>query len=323
MADRDALMQSLRGRVIPAVLTPMTADATPHWADFDRYAEYIVGAPIGGVAVWAHTGRGLFLTEDDRRLLLTRWRASTDRPVIAGVGVPIGSDAVHDPDASCAATLRMADTAAELGADALMIYPPAVLRDRPDDDRLLDLHLRAAERTGLPIVGFHLHGEAGGYDYGTELQDALNAQSSVIGVKAATLDRAIACQQTLRISATHGKLAITGEDRMFGPSLMWGADCALIGIAAAAANLSIDVVDAWQAGDYGRFVSASRRLDRFAEATFCAPIEGYIRRMMAAAQFDGALSDDGANDPFGPKLERGELTAVNDVLRSLHATAGA
>jgi 4-hydroxy-tetrahydrodipicolinate synthase len=319
-ASHAALMAQLRGRVMPAVLTPLRANGSPHWPDFERYAEYVLAAAIGGIAVWAHTGRGLYLTEADRRQVLRRWRAAADLPIIAGAGVPVGADAGRSVEGATRATVAMAEAAADLGADAVMIYPPAAYRAARDrEERLLELHTTVADRVGLPALAFHLHGEAGGYAYPPHLLADLLADPRVIGVKAATLDSAMACQETLRLSADAGKLAVTGEDRMFGPSLMWGADCALVGIAAAVPGLTVDVLDAWTAADYERFVSASQRLDRFAEVTFRDPIEGYVGRMMEVARYDGALSDDGAHDPFGPPLSATDLSQVAAVVRALPA----
>ena len=43
---------------------------------------------------------------------------------------------------------------------------------------------------------------------------------------------------------------------MFGPSLMWGAEAALVGLAAAAVPVTAQVLDAYARGDHARFVQA-------------------------------------------------------------------
>src|SRR5690606_41103122 len=127
-------------------------------------------------------------------------------------------------------------------------------------------------------------------------------------------DRSIACQDTIgQITATSDRLALTGEDRMYGPSLLWGADSALVGIAAARTELSRSPMDSWFAGDLKSFVAASAALDRFAAATFRAPIEGYVQRMFWAAVGEGIIPEHAAHDPFGPALpstERRDVEAV-------------
>ncbi|TCP54005.1 4-hydroxy-tetrahydrodipicolinate synthase [Tamaricihabitans halophyticus] len=295
-AATKALIDKLRHGLVPAALTPMDSHGQVDVHALEEYAIALTGAGIAGVAVWAHTGRGLYLTEADRLRVLDTFRQASKRPVIAGAGVPVGATDSYE-----LATLRMAERAAAHGADALMVYPPAALRDVPQREAdLLKLHCRVAE-LGLPIIGFYLHDAAGGYEYPQSLVDELLTIPELAGIKVATLDRAIGSQDTLqRIRAVSDRLAITGEDRMFGPSLMWGGDCALVGIAAARVELSRALLEYWFAGDYPAFHAASTRLDEFAARTFRAPIEGYVQLMFDAAVQDGLIPEQAAHDPYGP-----------------------
>ena len=105
---------------------------------------------------------------------------------------------------------------------------------------------------------------------------------------------------------------------MYGPSFMWGADTALVGIASAQVELSAAVLRAWTAGDHAGFLTASDRLDRFAAATFYAPIEGYVQRMLWAAEWEGLVPAAAAHDPYGPALPQGERDLVIRCLEGLH-----
>lgn len=311
VAEKPALADRLRGGLLPAALTPMHPDGTISLADLERYAAAITG--YAGVAVWAHTGRGPYLTSDQRATVLRTFRAATDGPIVAGVA-PSATAPADDPAPQM---LRMAGLAAELGADAVMVFPPPAYADVPDREaRLRELHERIAEQTGLPMVLFLLHAEAGGYPYPLSLLRDLFSIPQVLGIKLATLDSAMSCQDVIRLLRAEfpGRLAITGEDRMFGPSLMWGADAALVGIAAAAGGLSARLLSTWY-GDRTEFIEASAAMDDFAYATFTAPMEGYVQRMMWAAEYEGLISSDAAHDPFGPKLpatERDRVRAACD-----------
>jgi 4-hydroxy-tetrahydrodipicolinate synthase len=313
------LVEHLRGTLLPAVVTPMNAEGVIAYDALAAYAGQIAAGPIGGVAVWAHTGRGLYLSFADRSKVLETWRQATDLPIVAGVGVP-RSESAHTLQEAADATVGMALQAAAGGADAVMVYPLAALGALPDGHaQAVALHERVAAESGLPLVGFYLHGEAGGYPYPPSLIRDLLGLPSMLGVKTATLDRAIGCQDALWAGRRTGKLLITGEDRMFGPSFMWGADTALVGIAAAQVELSAAVLRAWTAGDHTAFLKASDRLDRFAAATFYAPIEGYVQRMLWAAVWEGLIPSDAAHDPYGPELPAGERELV---IRCLDDLAG-
>ncbi|MFD3357813.1 dihydrodipicolinate synthase family protein [Streptomyces fradiae] len=317
MSATEELAGRLRGTVLPAVLTPVDASGAVDFTALRRYAERMAAERIGGVAVWAHTGRGLHLAEADRRHVLEVWRDAVDLPVVAGAGVPRALRGAPLDEAEDAA-VAMAARAAELGADAVMVYPVDRHHALPDgEERAARLHERVAEASGLPVLGFLLHGEAGGYPYAPGLVRRLLAQPSTAGIKIATLDRAVDCQDALRAAEGTGALLVTGEDRMFGPSLMWGADTALVGIAAARAGLTGAVLDAWTAGDAAGFLRASGRLDRFAEVTFLAPVEGYVQRMLWAAVWEGAIPEEAAFDPYGPPLPDAERRAVVACLERL------
>ncbi|WP_433166017.1 dihydrodipicolinate synthase family protein [Kribbella sp. CA-247076] len=312
-----ALVEQLRGTLLPAVVTPMDSDGVIAYDALSAYAGRMATQPIGGVAVWAHTGRGLYLSAADRSKVLETWRQATDVPIVAGVGVP-RSQPAHTLQEAADATVAMALQAAAGGADAVMVYPHAALGGLPDGHaQAVALHERVAAESGLPLVGFYLHGEAGGYPYPPELIRDLLSLDAMLGVKTATLDRAIGCQDAIWAGRGTGKLLITGEDRMFGPSFMWGADTALVGIAAAEVELSAAVLRAWTSGDHSGFLTASDRLDRFAAATFYAPIEGYVQRMLWAAVWEGLIPEDAAYDAYGPELPAPERELVVRCLEDL------
>lgn len=315
------LARKLDRAAVPAVLTPMTADRRLAAGALERYASGIAAGPAGGVAVWAHTGRGPYLSAAERRRVLATFRAASTVPVIAGVAPP--ADGRDDPVDSA---LAVAEDAAAGGADALLVFPPRAFAQRPDRDAaLLSLHERLASRFRLPLMLFVLHAAAGGYAYPPALLRDLLALPDVVGVKIATLDSAMTCQDTTALVREEfpGRLAVTGEDRMFGPSLMWGAQAALVGIAAACTELTTDLLACWYGPrERAGFVRASERMDQFAAATFIQPIEGYVQRMLWAAEAEGIIPADAAHDPFGPRIPAAERERVHQVVRSLGRSPG-
>src|SRR5512146_2125903 len=83
-----SLIARLEGGLIPAVPVPFQGSAVAAAAQ-QRYARWMAGQGVAGVAVWAHTGRGPHLTEAQRRTVLDVWRAALpDRVVVAGASPP-------------------------------------------------------------------------------------------------------------------------------------------------------------------------------------------------------------------------------------------
>jgi 4-hydroxy-tetrahydrodipicolinate synthase len=304
-------VRRITGRVIPAVPVPFRSDGTIDLDSQQRYVEYMAGQSVGAVAVWAHTGRGLHLSPQQRQAVLSAWRGGVHMPIVAGVGAYDDTD----PEGSA---LRMADAAVRGGADAFLVHPPTPYRDRADSfSRILHYH-QVLDRLGVPMILFDLYPAAGGVPYPPSLLKELLALPSVVGIKFATLNDCVRVQDTIDVlRAFPGKLPITGEDRFLEASIMWGCTSALVGIASACTDLSVELLASFLDGQYQRFVQVAQHMHRFARATFRAPMEGYIRRMLEVLVVQGILPPSAAFDPFGPPLSEEDLQGVRAAVRDL------
>jgi 4-hydroxy-tetrahydrodipicolinate synthase len=314
----DELNATLAGGLIPAVPVMFDREHRFHERAHESYVSYLSSQPIAGVAVWAHTGRGLLLDDETAQRVLRQWRHGVvDKPLIAGVGARNTQDGTT-------ATLAMAHAAAGYGADALLVYPPSWLTHHEQRDSLIIKHHEQLSRLGLPLVLFYLYEAAGGVRYTNTVLDELLTLPNVIGIKMATLDSVMTYQDVAsHIQSRHpDKLLITGEDRFLGYSLRRGAKAALIGMGAVCADLQVELIDAHFAGNAERFLELSDLIDRLAEVLFIAPMEGYIGRILYALARLGVISADAANDPWGPVLTAPELENINALLNMLNVQVG-
>jgi len=313
-----ALRARLDGGLVPAV--PVTLDRKGRLDEraHRAYAAWMATQPVAGVAVWAHTGRGLLLDAVAAERVLRDWReALPDRPVVAGAGAATRTD--ESPSACTDRAVRMAERAARLGADAILVYAPVWLRGREDLDARVVEHHRRLAAIGLPLVLFYLYEEAGGVRYSPEALDELLAMPEVAGIKMATLDSVMTYQDVARlIRERHAEqLLVTGEDRFMGYSLMCGARAALVGMGAVCCALQADMIAAHRAGEADRFLRLSASVDALGEALFTRPMEGYIGRVLWALARTGVISDDATHDPWGPALGADELRRVARTLEGL------
>lgn len=291
----EELVGRLRHGLIPAVPVPFQG-TTIHEAAQRGYARWMAGQPVAGVAIWAHTGRGPHLSGEQRRVVLETWRdAMPDRLLVAG-----------------ARDITMAIEARRGRADAILAFP-----QRAD---AVAYHTRLSRE--LPVIAFYLYEAAGGVAYDDATLDAILALPAVIGIKVATLDSVMTFQRIATLMRRHpGKLLISGEDRFLGYSIMLGAEAALVGMGSALPDLQARLLQAAAARDWSSFVALSAVLDRFSQATFTEPMDGYIRRMLWAAAADGALPADACDDPWGPALEPAERDTVGNAVRDARAAA--
>jgi 4-hydroxy-tetrahydrodipicolinate synthase len=318
------LAARIRDRVIPAVPVPFDAAGEIDGELQQEYVAWMAKQAVGGVAVWAHTGRGMKLTDDQRAAVLHAWRTGLpDTVLVCGVGVP---DSVAVPAGAESRKHFVFTAAAELageakrgGADALLAHPPKALGHVGGRDAAIVEYHETLAATGLPVMAFFLYEAAGGMSYTPEVIREVLSIEGVVGIKVATLDSVMTYQDIVAIVRDQGqKLAITGEDRFLGYSLAAGARCALIGMAAALTDVAAALLAAHAAEDWGEFVRLSSALDDFSRATFVAPMEGYVQRMLWALEADGAMSR-GASDPWCPPLEPEERDRVFAAVRSLRS----
>jgi 4-hydroxy-tetrahydrodipicolinate synthase len=310
--------ESLRGRLIAAVPVPFDARGRLDRAANESYATYMSTQPAGGVAVWAHTGRGLLLTMEQRASVLSDWRAALagGQVLVAAAGAP---REVRARSAAFGRARAMAEQAAELGAEVILVHPPTFAVESGELERIVeDYHLEVA-RAGLPLILFYLYPQAGGLTYTLGSLRRLLERPEVIGIKVATLDSVMTFQEIARLVRDEfpGKTLLTGEDRFFGYSLSCGADAALVGMGAARVALQADLLRAHFEPDPVRFLKRSHQADRLSQATFVRPMEGYVQRMLWCLVHDGVIPAESSHDPWAPDLAEGEFERLGQFLRHL------
>ncbi len=283
-----AVAERLEWGLVPAVPVPFQGSEIDAEAQ-RRYAQWMGGQPVAGVAVWAHTGRGPHLSAEQRHLVLETWREELPGQVIvAGV-----------QDITTAIEARRGR------ADAILVFPQ---RDDP-----VAYHARLSRE--LPAIAFYLYEAAGGVAYDDATLHAILDLPGVVGIKVATLDSVMTFQRIANVMRSHpGKILITGEDRFLGYSLMLGARAALVGMGAALTDLQSRLLRAYAAADWSGFMRWSELCDRFSQVTFVDPMEGYIRRMLWAAAAEGAIPAGSCDDPWGPALPQAERHAVERMV---------
>lgn len=325
----EALAGRLAHGLVPAVPVPHRSSGAFDPAAQAAYAAWMATQDVAGVAVWAHTGRGLHLDEETAAAVLSSWRhALPERVLVAGAGArprpaTAGRARLTPPADSLGltsfvieGTVAMARQARDLGADALLAIPPSLLANLVDhESRIVDVHAALAD-VGLPVLVFWLYPAAGGCAYGPALVERLLALPHVAGLKVATLDSVVRFQEIAAL-VPPGKLLVTGEDRFLGYSLMMGASCALIGLGAAATAVPAGLVAAHARRDHERFFRLSAACDRLGAAAFCDPVDGYPRRLLWLLAEAGVIEPAAAFDPHGPPVDDAQLAAVARVAREV------
>lgn len=311
-----ARRERIRGGLLAASLVPRTSDGRLEAHAHLGYVERLWAAGVTGFAVWAHTGRGSDLTDGERALVLEQVRSTApEAPVVAAVGGSAAERAETFGDLARTMAVQ-ARLAVDRGADAVMCFPPPRLL-APTIDDVRELHRRTADACGSPVIAFVLYEEGGGRLDVLDAVDRIVGEPEVMAVKIATLDSPIGYQDAVRTvrAAAPDVLVLSGEDRFLGASLQWGADSALVGIAAVRPRVTVELVEAWRAGEARRFLECAARVDELAQATFARPMSGYVRRLLWLARRDGMIAAEAAYDSDGGVARPAERADVDAYAR--------
>ena len=319
MTSNARFSSCIGGGLIPAVPVPFRADGQIDAAAQERYVEYMAAQPIAGVAVWAHTGRGLRLSGQQRNEVLRSWRSGLgkDKVIVAGVGGTSGGAA--DPSAYIDSAVAMAESALQGGADAFLVHPPSALGKQRVDQELISKHHERLASLRAPMIVFYLYEAAGGISYSVDLLRRIMSLPEVAGIKLATLDSVMTYQTVANLLNEEfpAKTLITGEDRFLGYSLMCGAKAALIGMGSACTRLQVNLLRSYFEKKSDEFLRLSERVDRLSQVLFVPPMEGYVQRMLWTLVHLGVLAPESAHDPWGPDLPQEEFVNIGKTLRAL------
>lgn len=309
----------LEGALIPAVPVPFKEDGSVDWESQEKYIQHLKAQPIEGVAVWAHTGRGLFLDSETRKKILGLWRASLakERLIVAGVGTR-GDESLPEKE-YLVKTAQMLQDAVDGKADLILPYAPVRFQNHPQRARKILGYYKLIASAKIPMILFYLYEAAGGIEYSKDFLKRLLEIEPVVGIKVATLDSVMTFQDIADLIKERfpDLTLITGEDRFLPYSFQIGAKAALIGMGSVFTAIQKQMIEAWRHDKLEEFHRAACLVDSFARVIFTEPMEGYIQRLLHILARLKIISRDARFDPFGPKLSKNDLERINKTLDKL------
>jgi 4-hydroxy-tetrahydrodipicolinate synthase len=297
-------MLNLRGVIAPVVTTFEDRNEA---VDFDAFATNVrayAAAGLSGIVVCGSTGEAALLDEEERRSLIehTRREVPSDMLVIAGTGA--------ESTRQCIQRCRVAS---DHGAHAVLVVAPHYYSSAMTPAALDAHYRRVADESSLPVLLYnipkYMH-----FALEPDLVARLAAHENIVGMKdsAGDLTRLGGYLQSQGESFT----VLTGHGGTFHQALALGARGGILAISLFAAELTLEIYDAFTAGDRDASVEAQRSV---------APLAAEIVGRMGVAGVKAAMDRVGLNGgrvraPLVP-LGIEDEARVDALLRGARVTA--
>ncbi|MCL1898960.1 MAG: 4-hydroxy-tetrahydrodipicolinate synthase [Promicromonosporaceae bacterium] len=273
------------GSVITAMVTPFTPDGAVDLGAAQTLAAWLVDQGCDGVLVNGTTGESSTTHSPEKAdLVAVVHEAIGDRAtVLAGAG---SNDTLH--------AIRMAEQAADAGADGLLVVTPYY--SRPSQAGVAGHMEAVVDAGGLPAMLYDVPGRTG-VRIAPETYQRLAGHPLIVATKDATGDVSAAAG----LADSTGLAWYSGDDGLLLPFLAHGG-AGIVSVAThAVAPHFREAVDAWDAGDHGAALAAVRRALPAVAALNGAGMQAVMAK--AAAQALGQL---------GNRVMRSPLVAASD-----------
>jgi 4-hydroxy-tetrahydrodipicolinate synthase len=253
------------GRVLTAMVTPMTADGLVDLDATQRLASHLVHTGNDGLVVSGTTGESPTTSDLEKEQIIRAVREAVGDKVhvVAGTGT---NDTVH--------SIELSRQAEKAGADGLLLVTPYY--SKPPQSGLLEHFRRVSDATALPVMLYDIPGRSG-VPITTETLLQLAEHDRIVAVKDAKGD----LFETSRVLAASDLAFYSGEDALNLPLLALGA----VGMVSVVAHVCADrfaaMVRAVDAGD----LDEARRLN----TSVLAAVEGIMTRTQGAIMVKAAL----------------------------------
>jgi 4-hydroxy-tetrahydrodipicolinate synthase len=233
------------GRMLTAMITPMTADGALDADGAARLASYLVDDMRNdGLVISGTTGESPTTSNTEKdQLLRAVIDAVGDRAtIVAGVGT---NDTAH--------TIELARAAERAGADALLVVTPYY--NKPPQNGLVAHFTAVADATGLPVMLYDIPGRTG-TPITTESLVRLAQHPRIVAVKDAKGDLGASSQVMLGTDLVY----YSGEDMLNLPMLAIGAAGFVSVVGHVVGDRLHEMIDAHAAGRVDEALAIHREL---------------------------------------------------------------
>ena len=226
---------------LSGVFIPTTTPFDPVTGDVDLVGfrnnlRSFLNHPVRGFVVGGSTGEAVYLDQDERARTLEGARGVIgDRLLVAGTGAE-----------STRATVRLTNAAADIGADAVLVQPPAFYKSAMSSRVLVDHYHAVADASRVPVILYQVPLRFSTLDFATGLVEELSGHPNIVGIKDSRGDLGLVGELVTR--TRDGFQVMVGSGARFYGALEIGTVGGILGVANIAPGLCAGIHEAFAAG---------------------------------------------------------------------------
>lgn len=224
--------------VMPALVTPFTADGKVDFKAFEKLLTHLRAAGVTGWVPNGSTGEYFSQSNEERRAVLQFVKdfALPSETLIAGTNAPATREVIEQTA-----------MAKEIGYDTVLLAPP--FYTRPTQKELIQHYETVLNAVDVNLV-LYSYPAKDGSDISFELMDHFADDPRVIAIK----ESSGSVQRAIGISTRYGDKIqlVIGSDDVALDFMLWGADCWICGPANGMAKACCDLDRTFRAGDIAK-----------------------------------------------------------------------
>lgn len=236
--------------VVPPIVTPLDTNGGVDTASLERVVAHLLEAGVSGLFALGSSGESAYLTDARRDTAL-----ETIVGAVAGQ-VPVMAGCI---ETTTARVVERAESAAERGADALVVTAPFYTRVHPTE---IDRHFRLVRsRAELPILAYDVpvsvHSKLS-----SDQVIALASEGIIDGLKDSSGDDPGLREVIVGVRDVPGFSVLTGHEAVVDAMMLIGADGAVPGLANVDPHGYVRLLRACQSRDWDEAGREQERLNR-------------------------------------------------------------
>jgi 4-hydroxy-tetrahydrodipicolinate synthase len=300
LAPNPAASEFTPRGIVPAVITPLTADGRFSERAMRTLINYLVDGGVHGLFVVGTTGEFYGLSREEKRDV---FQVTVDE---VGGRVPVyaGTSGITTRE-----TVMLTRLAEDCKADAVSILTPMFLT--PSQQQLVQHYRTVAASTSLPVVLYNNPPKTG-VNLAAATVARLAETPNIVGIKDSSGDMTLTAEYIRLTRGRRDFSVLVGRDTLIYAALCHGATGSIASCANVAPRLCSDIYDKYMAGDLAGALEAQFKLAPLRLAFTIGTFPAVIKESLTMLGFEAGP----CMDPAGP-LTDAERQTVRQILAEM------